>query len=175
MSSSRPPSAAQQRQQLIHTLVHQLSREVSTATVLFHAALAERMGLSQGDHKALDLIYAAEQSGQLMTAGQLADATSLSTGSITSLVDRLAKAQLVRRVPDPHDRRKVVLQPTHAREEEGQALFAPIVAATSELAARYTTNELQVITDYLQRSVELTERETRRLRGISKDTPPAQT
>ncbi|MEZ4616832.1 MAG: MarR family transcriptional regulator [Caldilineaceae bacterium] len=166
LSKSHQPTP--ERQALIETLVFQLSRQLSTQTVLMHAAIAEAMGLSQGDHKALDLLNDAEQAGALMTAGQLAEAVGLSTGTVTSLIDRLEKANLVRRSADPHDRRKVVLEPTHARDAEGGALFASIAAAAMELAERYTDAELAVISDYVRRNIELSEKETARLRNLAR-------
>jgi DNA-binding MarR family transcriptional regulator len=164
LSSSKSIPSSKKRQQLLEQFVYQLSRTLSTRTVLFHAAVAERMGLSQGDHKALDLVYDAEQKNALMTAGQLAEATGLTTGAITGLVDRLEKAKLVRRTPDPQDRRKVVLAPTHARDDELSALLAPIGKRAIALAERYTDAELEIIMDYVERSIELTVEETQRLR-----------
>jgi DNA-binding MarR family transcriptional regulator len=164
LSSSKSTQATKKRQQLLEQLVYQLSRALSTRTVLFHAAVAERMGLSQGDHKALDLINEAAQKNALMTAGQLAEATGLTTGAITGLVDRLEKAKLVRRTPDTRDRRKVVLAPTHARDDELSALLSTIGQRAMMLSERYTDAELEVIMDYVRRSIELTIEETQRLR-----------
>lgn len=169
MSSNLSTQADQsptERQALIESLVFQLSRQLSTRTVLMHAAIADCIGLSQGDHKALDLLYDAEQAGTLLTAGQLADAVGLSTGTVTSLIDRLEKANLVRRIADASDRRKVVLEPTHARDEEARAIFAPIAAAAIELAERYSNAELALITDYIQQSIALTEEQLERLRNL---------
>jgi DNA-binding MarR family transcriptional regulator len=162
--TSKPKPIPKKRQQLLETLIFQLSRELSTRTVLFHAAIAERMGLSQGDHKALDLINDATNAGAAMTAGQLAEATGLTTGAITGLIDRLETANLVRRVPDPQDRRKVVLEPTHARDDELWAVFSGIGQRTTEMTERYTDAELELISDFMRRSIELTVQETRRLR-----------
>ncbi len=163
----KPKPTSKKRQQLLETLTFQLSRELSTRTVLFHAAIAEHMGLSQGDHKALDLINDAANAGATMTAGQLAEATGLTTGAITGLIDRLETANLVRRVPDPQDRRKVVLEPTHARDDELWAAFSGIGQRTTEMTERYTDAELELISDFIRRSIELTVQETRRLRETS--------
>jgi DNA-binding MarR family transcriptional regulator len=164
MSRPKQPSHSKKRQQLLETLIYQLSRELSTQTVLFHAAIAERMGLSQGDHKALDLINDGAKLGTAITAGQLAQATGLTTGAITGLIDRLENANLVRRVPDSQDRRKVVLEPTHARDQEMWTMLSSIAQGMTELTKSYTDSELEVIADYTRRCIELTEQETRRLR-----------
>jgi DNA-binding MarR family transcriptional regulator len=54
-----------------------------------------------------------------LSAGQLAEAMGLSSGAMTNRLDRLEQAGLVRRVPDPDDRRGVLVEPT----EEGHAAW----------------------------------------------------
>src|SRR3989449_4832514 len=71
----KPPTT---RAELLAAL-NEAARRQSTATVLFHAAVAERLGLSATDHKYADLI--ARQGP--MTAGELADRAGLTTGAIT--------------------------------------------------------------------------------------------
>jgi DNA-binding MarR family transcriptional regulator len=172
LSRSIAKPTSKKRQQLLETLAFHLSRELSTRTVLFHAAIAERMGLSQGDHKALDLINDGANTGAALTAGQLAEATGLTSGAITGLIDRLEQAKLVRRTPDAHDRRKVVLEPTRERDAELWALFSGIGGAMTEMTARYTDPELEVISDFMRHSIELTVQETQRLREMT-DKPRA--
>ena len=60
-------------------------QELSTATVLFHQNVAQKLGLNPTDHKCLDLIMRNEN----MTAGDLAQMTGLTTGAITGVIDRL--------------------------------------------------------------------------------------
>src|SRR5688572_7357764 len=84
-------------------------REHSALTVMFHARVAEQMGLSATDEKCLDLAMRAE--GPL-TAGRIAELSGLSTGAVTGVIDRLERAGYVRRVRDPHDRRKVLVEVT---------------------------------------------------------------
>src|SRR5699024_4194273 len=62
--------------------------DLSTAVVLFHEAIAQRLGLSAADLKALGLIM---RDGPL-TAGALAQRTGLTPGAVTGLVDRLEHA-----------------------------------------------------------------------------------
>src|SRR2546428_12497931 len=94
-----PPTRAE-----LLAAMNEAARRKSTATVLFHTAVAERLGLSATDHKYADLI--ARQGP--MTAGELADRTGLTTGAITGVLDRLEPAGGVRRERDPHDRRRVM-------------------------------------------------------------------
>ena len=50
-----------------------------------------------------------------ITAGELAERTGLTTGAITGVIDRLEKAGFVRRVKDPDDRRRVIIEPLAER------------------------------------------------------------
>lgn len=45
------------------------------------------------------------------TPGRLAEATGLSTGALTGVVDRLERAGYATRAQDPHDRRRVIVAP----------------------------------------------------------------
>jgi DNA-binding MarR family transcriptional regulator len=126
-------------------------REWSTATVLFHTTLAERFGLNLTDWKCAELV-----SREVMTAGQLANYTGLTTGAITGVIDRLEKARFVRRVPDPHDRRKVMIEALPDRDEEVARLFHPLLHKMAGLMAQYSDKELQLMLTFMRQSIELT-------------------
>ncbi len=138
-----------------------VGRKHSTSLILFHHAIAERMGLNPTDHKCLDLII---QRGPL-TAGSLADLVGLTTGTITAVLDRLERANFIRREADPHDRRKVLLVAVHERFSEGAHLFANFLAGLEQIFARYTDEELAAILDFMEQSVLLYEEEAHNLRA----------
>src|SRR5215813_713559 len=98
------------RDELLHELTL-AGRRLSTATILFHQAVADRLGLNLTDHKCVDLLLL---HGPL-TAGELASMTALTTGAITAALDRLGRAGFVRREADPGDRRRVVVRPVPGR------------------------------------------------------------
>lgn len=139
---------------------HLMGRELSAATIMFHAAIAERLGLSTTDHKALDLIHRHAP----LHAGQLAKHTGLTTAAITGVVDRLEKAGYVKREADPNDRRRVVINPVPDRAEEIQHLFAPLSEAITALSSTYSDAELEIIYDFVTKAVEILHQQTRRLR-----------
>jgi DNA-binding MarR family transcriptional regulator len=136
---------------------------LSTATVLFHAAVAERLGLGPTDMKCYSIL---RQSGPL-TAGELAERTSLTTGAITGVIDRLERANLIRRARDPHDRRRVVLELLHDPERERaiDALYAPMGRAIGELLDSLSEQERATIYDFLTRGTAILEAATRNLRA----------
>lgn len=135
----------------------QLGRELSARTMMFHAAIAEQVGLSATEHKALDLL---SRAGAL-TAGQLAELTGLTTGAITGLIDRLEKVGFVKREKDPSDRRKVVIYPLMEKiEQEIVPLFASMSQQMETLLSRYSDQELALIHDFVTRSVAVLQEET---------------
>jgi DNA-binding MarR family transcriptional regulator len=126
-------------------------REQSALTVMFHTKVAEQMGLSATDEKCLDLAMRAD--GPL-TAGRLAELSGLSTGAVTGVIDRLEHAGFVRRVRDPHDRRKVLVEVTSHDLTKFAHLFDAAQQSLVEVLSLFDADELQVIERYLQLSLE---------------------
>lgn len=120
----------------------ELGRELSTLVMLRHARIAEQMGLSVTDHKALDL--AARVDGPL-TAGRMAQLTGLSTGAVTGMIDRLERAGFVRRVRDTKDRRRVLIEILPVDAEKYAPLFASTVAIIEKVLAGFSRPERALI------------------------------
>ncbi len=147
---------------LIDPLVELIGFRLSTATILFHTAIADRLKISATDVKCYSIL---RQSGPI-TAGQLAERTGLTTGAITGVIDRLERAKLVRRVRDPVDRRRIVLELVHnpEREREIAQLYEPLGRAITGLVAQYSAAERATILDFLTKASAVLEAETKRLR-----------
>ena len=122
------PASRHRRRDLTEQIVGGLARRHSTAAVLFHHAVAERLGLGPTDHKCLDLL----RERGAMTGSELAAITGLTTGAITGVVARLERGGYLRREPDPHDRRKQILRPVPERVRDIQNLFDPIREYTAD-------------------------------------------
>jgi DNA-binding MarR family transcriptional regulator len=158
--SSKSGQAKLSRKVLLEQLSYQLGRELSARTVMFHGAVAEKMGLSITEHKALDML---SRQGPI-TAGQLAEVTGLTTGAITGMVDRLEKAGFVRRVPDPNDRRKIRIEAVVEKYQAMAGIFASLGEAMNGLLESYSDKELATIYDFMSRLPGLMEEETKKLR-----------
>lgn len=137
----------QRRHELAAQIIGPLARRHSTSTVLFHHAVAERLGLGPTDHKCLDLLL----DRGAMTGSRLAAITGLTTGAITGVVARLERAGFVRRAPDPVDRRKQIVAPVSARVREAHEVFAAIRPTPQDLLDGFDTAQLEVIAEYLAR------------------------
>ena len=144
------PGGSPEKSGLIDELL-QAGRRLSLATIMFHQAVADRLGLHPTDHKCIGLIAEAGP----MTAGELAEATGLSTGAITGVIDRLEAAGFVRREDDPNDRRRVIIRVVPKRYGEIVRLFEPFGAAILEMGSRYTEKELATIVDFMTRSCQV--------------------
>src|SRR5262245_4534642 len=101
---------------------------MSTATIMFHQAVADRLGLHPTDHKCADILFL---KGPL-SAGELAELTGLTTGAITGVIDRLEGAGFVRREDDPRDRRRVIVRVLPASHRKIGGLFESFAAAMGQ-------------------------------------------
>ena len=77
----------------------------------FSGDAAQGVGLTPQQHQALLVMIGAPE-GQAVTVGFLAQRLLLKHHSTVELVDRLTELDLVKRQPDPKDRRKVLLSLT---------------------------------------------------------------
>lgn len=131
----------------------------STETALFHQAAAAKYGLGITDMKALGALT---QEGP-MTAGQIAKRLSLTSGAVTSLIDRLERRDFVRRAPDSNDRRKVIVIPNLETLASGENVYLSMGEAFNRLYETYTTEQLEFLAHYLQASIELNKQEIAKL------------
>ena len=83
-------------------------RASQRATDVVDELMCQLLGINRNDARCMDIL---DQHGR-MSAGDLAEASRLSTGAITAVIDRLDRAGLAHRVPDPADRRRVLVELT---------------------------------------------------------------
>jgi DNA-binding MarR family transcriptional regulator len=136
-------------------------RRVNLQGSLFGQTVAIRFGLSESDIEALEVLI---DSGAA-TAGRLSDLMGLTTGAVTRVIDRLEQAGYVRRVPDPTDRRRVIVQLIPERIAAIEATMARVGDKSATEIGHYSEAELQVINDFLTRMEDITREEANALRG----------
>src|SRR5947209_12465861 len=101
-----------------------------------------------------------------MSAGDLAQESRLTTGAITAVLDRLERAGYARRVPDPSDRRRVLVEPTpKAFETANELMVEPMRTLYGPLAGRYSDDELRLFIEFTRAGREIQERHAEWLRG----------
>src|SRR5215211_5601905 len=94
------------RQALIAEVGH-ATQAFQRSTDAFDDAVAEQLQLNRTDLRCLDWLYDGPKS-----AGEVAAAIGLSSAATTTLIDRLERRGLVRRIRDTADRRKVLVEMT---------------------------------------------------------------
>lgn len=122
-----------------------LTKELSAATARFDSRVAQQMGLSTSDYRCLELAGLAETA---LTAGQIAGLSGLSTGAVTGVIDRLERAGFVRRVRDPHDRRKVLVEVSQRQITRYRNTLHELVAVLKPVMVTRSDVELEVIERY---------------------------
>lgn len=146
-------------------------RRVNFQGTVFGQTVALRLGLSESDIQALETLL---ETGAA-TAGRLAEVMNMTTGAITRVIDRLEQAGYVRRVADPADRRRVVVEPVPDKVKAVESLLATVARASEEEIAHYTEAQIELIRDFLSRVEARTREEAERLRespaGTSPDAP----
>ncbi len=147
--------------------VNLAAREYTISVVLFRHAIGEMLGVNVTDMECLALIF---YKG-LATPSEISRYIGLTSGATTAMLDRLEKARLIERRPNPNDRRGTLIFLTNERNKELDGLFAPSREAINELTASYSEVELAVIADYLKKLVELWERQRDRLKQTLADNP----
>ncbi len=138
-------------------LLQQLQTEIRAnqrATDEVDSVVTELLGVNRTDARCLDVL---EERGQ-MSAGELAVAARLTSGAITAVVDRLERAGYVRRVADPADRRRVLIEPAPAALEATQELMRVMAEEAGPMIERYTDDELELILAFTRAGRQLQER-----------------
>jgi DNA-binding MarR family transcriptional regulator len=127
----------------------QRAAQISTTDgILFHQAVADRVGLHVTDLRCLNLLARAGP----LTAGELGQQLGLgTTGAVTRMVDRLERAGYVRRQVDPRDRRRVIIQPVPEQLAAIAPYYQGMAAAWNDLLATYSDDQLALFLDLFDR------------------------
>jgi DNA-binding MarR family transcriptional regulator len=147
-------------------LIAQITLEVrmdQNRTYEFDDSATELLGINRTDLRCMDILGMRAP----LTAGQLAEATGLTTGAVTAVIDRMESAGWVRRLRDPTDRRRVLVEPTEKAFRESAAIWGPVGEDFQRLLARYSADELRLILDYLRRGAGLDAKHLARVKELA--------
>ncbi|GAA2117233.1 MarR family winged helix-turn-helix transcriptional regulator [Actinomadura alba] len=131
-----------------------------TASVQLNSLIAERMGVVASDFHCLHAL----NRGGPATAAALADRVGLTPGSLSRMIDRLESAGLVKRRPDPHDRRKTLIEATAEGLARISDYYAGLNARTRDVLADFTDDQLDSVLHFVQAAHAGTQNEVDRLR-----------
>jgi DNA-binding MarR family transcriptional regulator len=154
------------KRQVFEELIEEVQRS-QLATDRYDQAVADAIGLNRTDMRCLDVI---SREGPV-TAGRLADATGLTSGAMTTALDRLERAGLARRVRDATDRRRVLVELTEEARAGAGDFYGDQMAHAERLYKRYSEKELELLLEFVREGRELNERSAAKLEQQNREKP----
>jgi DNA-binding MarR family transcriptional regulator len=113
-------------------------------------AVFSRFGLNRGEVGALSALRIAGPPHQLSPT-RLGKGLMLSSAGVTSRVDRLERRGLVRRLPDPDDRRGVIVELTEQGRDVVDAAVAALTVSDRDLMERLDPTEAEQLERLLRK------------------------
>lgn len=145
-------------------------RRVNIQGSFLGQTVAVRFGLSESDIETLEELIDMGAT----TAGRLSEITGLTSGAVTRVIDRLEQAGYVRRVPDPTDRRRVIVEVIPEKVANIRVTLDQVSDASANEIRDYTDEQLELIADFLSRMESVTREEATALRETREgDKPPS--
>jgi DNA-binding MarR family transcriptional regulator len=113
-------------------------------------AVFDQFGLSRGEVGMLSALRTAGPPHQLSPT-QLGRGLMLSSAGVTSRLDRMERRGFVRRLPDPDDRRGVIVDLTDSGLEIVDAAVAANTASDRQLMDRFDAEEIETLERLLRK------------------------
>ncbi len=134
-------------------------RDYGVNLTLFRNAMSEWAGLNVTDMECLRLLF---QKG-VATPSELSRFTGLTSGATTAMLDRLERAGLIERRPNPNDRRGTLIAPVPSSGEKAASWFESARIAQDQLISSYSESELEIIADAFERFAKLWDDERKKV------------
>jgi DNA-binding MarR family transcriptional regulator len=120
-------------------------RQLHAAIDSLDEKAAQALGIARNDLRCLNLLERAP-----VSPTGIAQALSLTSGSVTVLLDRLEHRGLVRRRPSPSDRRALLVEATPQAWQALAAIYRPFGEALVALSTEYGPTRALVASQALQ-------------------------
>jgi DNA-binding MarR family transcriptional regulator len=133
---------------LVNTFIH------------LNGLIADRMHVVPSDFQCLHVIAGDGPT----TASVIAERVALTPGSVSRAIDRLEAAACVRRIPDPGDRRRTLLEATPEGLQRINGYYKGLTARTRDDLAALSESELATVLRFVNAAKHGAEAEARRLR-----------
>lgn len=150
--------AESRKEELVEQLITNAAN-YGISIVLFRHMVGEVLGVNVTDMACLSLILLKG----IATPSELARYTGLTSGATTVMLDRLERAQLIERRPNPQDRRGRLIVLTSERNDEIGAMYAAGRAAIMKKISSYSESELELLADYFGTQVRIWDEERQKL------------
>ena len=160
-SISSTDSDTSRRRRRLTAAIKQSLRALSIQLSLLNHQVGAHAGLNDVDLDCLDLVA---RYGPLSPSA-LAQRAALHPATMTGILDRLERGGWVARERDPSDRRAVVVRARRDRNAELMRLYSGMNSSMNEICAGFGDAELEVLADFLRRTVDAGQRATDKLAG----------
>jgi DNA-binding MarR family transcriptional regulator len=117
------------------------------ARTLANEQIARHEGILTVDMQTLRLM---SLSREPLSAGEIATTTGLPTSTVTRVIDRLVRAGYVRRLSEPHDKRKTLVAVDRGRLARISRNYDAFVGAMDEVNAGFSDEELALVARYIE-------------------------
>jgi len=140
-------------------------RRSQVATDRYDQAVAEALGANRTDMRCIDIL---DREGPI-SAGRLAEAAGLTSGATTTAIDRLERGGFARRLRDPGDRRRVMVELAPQALGDGYPFYAEHAKLSESLYRRYDEQQLRLLLEFVREGRELNEREAAKLEQSNRE------
>lgn len=130
----------------------------------FEDAAADYVGVNRTAMRCMEVL---DRQGQA-TAGEIAVQTGLTSGAVTAMLDRLQRVDLVQRMPDPSDRRRVLVQMTDKARRLAAEIYGPLAGELDQFE-KYSDDELRLIEGFMQMATRALDRHAERVERMRRD------
>ena len=129
----------------------QAMQEFQRSLDLLDQGVADKLGLNRTDLRCLDLLFGPRP----LSPGELAKAAHLTTGGVTTAIDRLERAGYATRVRDTVDRRRSVVQLTEKSIAIATAVYQPLAEEGGAYLRELDSGTLGKLVEFLRFSTRL--------------------
>ncbi len=136
------------------------SRKAGALGARLDATIARRLGVNDTDLRCLDLLNLRGS----VTAGVLAEELGLTTGAVTTVIDRLEKSGYAIRVRSEQDRRTVFIELSPDAAPRIAAFFSALQKEQDKALVDYTDAEIHFLIAFFNRMQEAATRSAVRLK-----------
>jgi MarR family transcriptional regulator, organic hydroperoxide resistance regulator len=126
-------------------IVLEIRRFIASA-IFFNTKAAEKVGLGLTDMQMLNLLQLHGPS----TPTRLAEWTGLSSGGVTVALDRLEKAGYIRRLPNPGDRRSLLITLLPVPMRRLATMYEGVEKETRRLLATLPAQDLEAVVRFFE-------------------------
>ena len=142
--------AAQRRRRRLANEIKESLRDLRIQLALLNHQVGNQLDLKDVDLDCLDLVF---RHGPLSPTA-LARRAGLHPATMTGILDRLERGGWIVRERDPSDRRAVLVRAHRERYAELMRKYAGMSRSMNKLLAGYSDGELEVIADFMRRTVD---------------------